>query len=138
MYCTVLALIVFVIWPSQLNCFGSLFGEVCCQMFIGSNKSILWKSSTTVCSLLQPFTGFMTVVIIFTNVRFHGLPTAMRAYNAERWKCWATELVVVAQVWRSSRSTHGAATASTRLYCHEVCLPASLPAYVATPERDAK
>ena len=42
----------------------------------------------------------MTFVMIFTNVRFHGLLTAARAYNAERWKCWVTELVVVAQAWR--------------------------------------
>ena len=40
---------------------------------------------TTVCSVLQPFTGFMTFVMKFTNVRFHGLLTAARAYNAERW-----------------------------------------------------
>ena len=28
---------------------------------------------TTLCSVLQPFTGFMTSVMIFTNVWFHGL-----------------------------------------------------------------
>ena len=28
---------------------------------------------TTQCSVLQPFTGFMTFVMIFTNVWFHGL-----------------------------------------------------------------
>ena len=28
---------------------------------------------TLQCSLLQPFTGFMTFVMIFTNVWFHGL-----------------------------------------------------------------
>ena len=37
-----------------------------------------------------------------------------------------------------SRSTHGAATASTCLYFHEVPSPASLLAYVAIPEHDAK